>query len=447
MPPATTPPPPPREVPPALRRFWWLPIAVAIGIIVVLMATPVLVSLRVRRLRDDLSDGTDAARVIVNDLEVAVITQALAREASAANPALATAVQRERHDELALDSVVVRVGPDAVERVAQIRALTNQWQDGWRRPTGAANGTRSAFALIDAIEALDTTLASRAAAQRGRIQVLEHTDVLSATLLAPLALLAAGIMFWTGRRMLTLAHDAAVGHAALGTALDEKAALLRGVTHDLKNPLGAAYGYGELLGDGVLGQLSDRQRDVVGRIQGLLTGVLATVNDLLDLYRDQAGTLQIERTAIDLNALVHDATSDFHAAALKAGISLHDSPCPAACVVVTDPRRVRQILSNLVSNAVKYTPSGGEVHVTLATPTPAEPRFAVMVRDTGPGIPPALRERIFDEFYRLPSTATLPGTGVGLAISRRLARLLGGDVTVADAPDRGAIFTLWLPPR
>ena len=125
-------------------------------------------------------------------------------------------------------------------------------------------------------------------------------------------------------------------------------------------------------------------------------------------------------------------------------------------VTTTDPARVKEVLSNLLSNAVKYTPNGGDVLVTVTTPRDATNDgksdgksggtfHRISVCDTGPGIPADQRERVFDEFYRLPDTASIPGSGVGLTFARRLARLLGGDIVVSDGATGGACFTVTLP--
>ena len=116
--------------------------------------------------------------------------------------------------------------------------------------------------------------------------------------------------------------------------------------------------------------------------------------------------------------------------------------------IVTDPVRVQQILSNLISNAIKYTPSGGKIRVSIVRGGPHQERgeqLGIEVRDTGPGIPPELQAKVFEEFFRVRGAGAngANGNGLGLAISRRIARLLGGDVTVADGDGGGSAFTLW----
>ena len=470
----------------APRTAWWMPLAFVALVLAVLTATPVIVSYRVRKLRDQLADGSGAGRVIVNDLEVAFATQLLVHEQAqldgarhAARVAVpldgsdenALALIREKNDEVALDSVVRRVGPDAVERFVELRTLAQSWHDGLlaetatpttpiSRPTRGATPAAdvsdglnaTAQQVLDASESLDDYLEALSLRERTRIQWLEHANLISAVILAPLALAAALALFWTGRRILFFANAAECDSAALSRAMTSKAALVRGLTHDLKNPLGAAYGYAELLEDEVVGPVLPEQREMLSRIRGLVTLSVTTINDLLELYRNDTGGLQLQRIPTDLENITTLVVADFQARAVQAGLTLRlDAPSQIGsggsqhAFVSTDPSRVRQILGNLVSNAVKYTPSGGEVTICIRQPTKSDPRVAVDVRDTGPGIPAPYQERIFEEFFRLPEDEGKAGSGVGLAISRRFARLLGGELTVTDWFEGGSVFTLWLP--
>jgi len=223
---------------------------------------------------------------------------------------------------------------------------------------------------------------------------------------------------------------------------------MRGVSHDLKNPLGAASGYAQLLEDGVIGPLTNEQRDRVARIRRLVLSALDTINDLVELSRADEGQLHITRTATDVGKLVPEVVADYQAAAQSAKLKISVDGAVEHVNLQTDAKRVRQILGNLLSNAIKYTPAGGSVHVRLQEKTHARPGewFAIEVRDTGRGIPEEHREDIFVEFFRLPDSHTVAsGTGIGLAISRRLARLLGGDLTLDRANGEGSAFTLWLP--
>jgi two-component system sensor histidine kinase BaeS len=176
---------------------------------------------------------------------------------------------------------------------------------------------------------------------------------------------------------------------------------------------------------------------------------LAIIHDLLDLARSDAGTLEVARARVDCGTLLREAVDD-HLAAASAAVHALTMDAPAGPLeALADPLRVRQVVGNLLSNAIKYTPHGGRVLVAAGPATNGDgPRpgrwVRVTVEDTGPGIAAEHRESVFQEFERL-DPAAAEGHGLGLAIGRRVARLLGGDVTVGQAGIGGAAFTLWLP--
>lgn len=229
---------------------------------------------------------------------------------------------------------------------------------------------------------------------------------------------------------------------------ESRTRLMRGFSHDVKNPLGAADGYAQLLEDGILGELSPKQVESVGRMRRSIQTSLHLINDLLELARAEAGQIELEPVPTDVAELAREAAEDFRAQAAAAELAL-EVRAAGAVITRTDPARVRQILSNLLSNAVKYTPGGGitvdACFVAAGRGARGADCIAIRVADTGPGIPEDKQERIFQEFTRLDPEAE-HGAGVGLAISRRIARLLGGDITVASAEGGGSTFTLWLPP-
>lgn len=465
----------------AQHSAWWMPLAFVAFVLVALTATPVVVNHRVRNLSDQLSDGSDAGRVIVNDLEVAFSRQLLVQERArddgigtdARHETInAAAVVREHKDEIALDSVVRRVGPDAVERFVELRTLAQAWHSSLATMltsssqtalgavpslTGQANLDSKAEEVLSSAQSLDNYLRMLSLQQRARIRELARINLFSAVILAPLALAAALALFWTGRRILFFAQAAEHDRAALSREMTSKTVLVRGLTHDLKNPLGAAYGYAELLEDQIVGPLAPEQRDMLARIRGLVTLSVTTVDDLLELYRDGSDGLQLHLVPTDVASIVSGVIADFQAEAVKSGLELVAAPpsllasgqaartSDSSLLARTDPAKVRQILGNLVSNAIKYTPAGGHVWLSLRQSSTPDARIAIDVRDTGPGIPPNDQERIFEEFFRLPASRNIAGTGVGLAISRRFARLLGGELTVTDWFEGGSVFTLWLP--
>jgi signal transduction histidine kinase len=263
-----------------------------------------------------------------------------------------------------------------------------------------------------------------------------------------LVLISVGMVVWVAQRYQSLAASLERERTALAESIETRAALLRGITHDVKNPLGAAAGYADLLADGIAGgPLTPQQLTMVRRIRKLLGDSLTTISDLLHLERDSAGDAGAVQT-IDLNALVTELVDDYRAAALEKSLTIELEASHAPLVARTQATHVRHIVGNLLSNAVKYTPPHGSIHVMLANEPlhNGGPQLArIEVRDSGAGIPKALRDRVFEEFYRADSANGTAGHGVGLAISRRFARILGGDVTVGEAPEGGAKFTLLLP--
>jgi PAS domain S-box-containing protein len=233
----------------------------------------------------------------------------------------------------------------------------------------------------------------------------------------------------------------------LARLTEGRARLLRGFSHDMKNPLGAADGLAQLLELGELGPLTAQQLDVIARIRASIQVALDLIDDVLDLARAEAGALDLERTAIDVTTLVKELVEQHRPQALAHGLTLEVVERTIHPRAMCDPKRVHQIVGNLITNAIKYTPHG-RVVLDIATRYDGlgkhGPWVTIRVRDTGPGIPPEKRESIFDEFTRLDEKSSA-GAGVGLSISRRIARLMGGDITVEGVEGGGSAFLLWLP--
>jgi PAS domain S-box-containing protein len=237
-------------------------------------------------------------------------------------------------------------------------------------------------------------------------------------------------------------------------AAESRSRLIRGFTHDVKNPLGAADGFLALLHDEVLGGLSTQQKESIGRVRRSIHSALNLIGNLLDIARAEAGQLEIERASMKVDEVVREVADEFRAEAQAKKLTLTVDVAAGsddALLVESDQARVRQILSNLLSNAVKYTRSGGEITVR------AEPRsdgelpakgewVAVAVCDTGTGIAADKQAMLFREFTRFDPGAA-EGSGIGLAISQRIARALDAAITVNSEPGVGSTFTLWLPRR
>lgn len=222
-----------------------------------------------------------------------------------------------------------------------------------------------------------------------------------------------------------------------------KSQFLSNVSHELRTPLTSIIGFSSILLRGRRGEeLSERQRDNTERILSAARRLVTIVNDVLDLSRIEAGRLDVFRREVDLRALLEGLRDELEPQARARGLELRVEIADDAATVVTDGDRLRQVLVNLAGNAVKFTPRG---HVTLRAARTGD-LFSVAVEDTGVGIPLDQQERIFEDFYQADgsSTRTSGGAGLGLAISRRLARLLEGRLTVYSVPEEGSTFTIVL---
>ena len=242
-----------------------------------------------------------------------------------------------------------------------------------------------------------------------------------------------------------LLEEARHGREQLERAMKSRSRLMRGFSHDVKNPLGAADGYAELLTIGIHGELTTEQRDTLHRIRRCIRTALELIEDLHQLGRAETGNIVLETTRVDLADLLRAIAEDYQGAARTKGLSLKVDVAPDVPIIETDRLRVREVVGNLLSNAIKYTSSGSvtlrlrKVHYTA----PEAERVRIDVADTGHGIPAEKHGVIFEEFTRLGTGEG--GAGVGLAISKLFAEALGGRISVASQPGKGSTFSLWLP--
>ena len=436
----------------------WVPLGFIVVALVLLLGTPLEVSRRVRWLRENVTDVADEARLLVGNLEVAFASSLLPPTSKARGEPPgqgATATDSiVRADERALDSMITRLDAEAVERLVTLRTAEQHWRtlDEASRAAGATTSapgtTAEARDVLIAAQSLDQYLFALATRGKQQVRSLERFDLYSATALTPVALIALGIVVWLERSVRAYATAADDRAELLARSVELRATLIHGVVHDVKNPLGAASGYVELLRDGLAGPMNEQQLEMIARVKRLLGTAQQTVSELVDLARVDAGEYPIERRETNLTGLTRDVVEDYQARAKQKAISLTLDAPGEPLLMLTDPIRVRHVLENLVSNAIKYTPEGGSVSasVVIGSNGGGERTARVSVRDTGPGVPLEYRDRIFDPFFRVPSAEqAAPGSGMGLAISRRIARLLGGDVELMDGDGRGSAFTLVLP--
>ena len=236
-----------------------------------------------------------------------------------------------------------------------------------------------------------------------------------------------------------------------------KSDFLAVMSHELRTPLNAVIGYAELLDLGVAGPLVPEQRQQLGRIVASGRHLLGLVNELLDLAKVEAGRLSVEHVPTSASDVLDAAVVLAQPQAEARGLTLMTPPEHGTDICfVGDRERALQIVANLLSNAVKFTEPGGTIRLEVTEgETPPDSRHllastrwvALRVHDTGIGIGPDHIERVFSPFVQAEQghTRRSDGTGLGLTISRRLARMMRGDVTVSSERGKGSTFTLWLP--
>ena len=236
----------------------------------------------------------------------------------------------------------------------------------------------------------------------------------------------------------------------------EKSRFLATMSHEIRTPINAVLGYADLLDLGIGGELTGAQRGYLERIRASGRHLLSLVEDVLDFARVDAGRLAVNPARGRLDAAAESALELLRPQAERRGLALE-----TACEGETDAEywgdetRVHQVLVNLVGNALKFTEPGGRVRVVCACEAPDPgtelhgpgPWSCVRVEDTGIGIPPERLAAVFEPFEQVDNALTRvhQGSGLGLAISRRLARLMGGDLVARSRPGAGSVFTLWLP--
>jgi len=224
----------------------------------------------------------------------------------------------------------------------------------------------------------------------------------------------------------------------------EKSELIAVVSHELRTPLAAIGGYAELLALGVRGPLNDQQQTDIDRILQAQSHILRLVDDLVGYSKLETGRFRLDVGDVLLRDAISALVSLIRPQAALKGIEVvvHDSD--PEIVVRADEERLRQIVLNLLTNAIKFTPPGGHVSVSSSAD---EKDVHIAIRDDGIGIPAEKLDVVFQPYVQLGSSGVNQelGSGLGLAISRDLARAMGGDLTATSAPDEGAVFTVRLP--
>jgi len=216
------------------------------------------------------------------------------------------------------------------------------------------------------------------------------------------------------------------------------------MSHELRTPLNAIAGFTELISLGVRGPVTQDQLNDLERIRRSEMTLLTLINDLLSFAKLESGSVQYAITEMAVDEALQ-AASEFVELQVRAkSVTFVHVPCPRSVIVRADPDKVKQILLNLLSNAVKFTEPGGTITVRCSRDAD---RAYLYVTDTGAGIPPDKLHVIFDPFVQVDQRLVRehPGVGLGLAISRDLARGMDGDLAVTSTVGEGSTFTLSLP--
>ena len=372
--------------------------------------------------------------------------------APAADPGLRTVVQRAPHERVASALIA---GRDTVFVVGRAEALSGP------------------FAASIRVEVPDTLVWNFVVAHEPTF----NPQRIAIWLLSLLTVAILGYGLIRERRQSVRIADRSAElerlYSEVARANTAKSEFLANISHELRTPLNAIVGFVELLKDGVYGDLSPRQVPPVDRIAASATHLRHLVDQVLDIAKIAAGRLEVHAETLVLRPFVLNVASELESLVNERGLSFSIAVGASLPRVRTDPTHLRQILVNLIGNAIKYTPAGGvAVRARLVgsangqfraprRATPDDPGLAsqspdarriwiaLQVVDTGVGIAPADQTRIFEEFEQVnagPRSESMQrGTGLGLAISRRLAQLLGGDIRVESQLGKGSTFTLWLP--
>jgi signal transduction histidine kinase len=427
-------------------------------------------------LLEELAEVTEPATRAVADLQLALSseganTRAFLLTGSDGYAATFHEARASRQRAQAQLLEVAGLASPAMEPIVSDIAATLLVADRWLDGLYAGRVTRAEYLaefpaqharfahVTSRVAALHQLMRAEAIARGNRIQRAQRAGTLLALAGVLLGTLASfSVMRLSGRQRVLAAKEHAARIAAerahaeaelhrrqverMAAARDR---LLRGFSHDVKNPLGAADGYLFMLEQQVVGPLSANQAQAVAKSRHSLEHAMALVDTLLQLARAEVTALDLQRVPTTLCEVAATVVEDYRAQAAGKGLALHVDRPALPLVVESDPDRVAQILGNLVSNAIKYT-EAGEVNVYIGTRLAgdATPWAVVDVSDTGPGIPAEHQQRIFGEFERLAAVDTA-GAGIGLAISEGIADLLGGRISVASEEGRGSTFTLWLP--
>lgn len=462
--------------PAALRRRPLTPVIFILALLLALAALTVAIEQQALEVHGDIESVAGPTRETVTDIQLA-----LALETASVRGYLLTGsnLYDARHEEARarrkeavaeLSEIARRTAPEVQALAARLAAelqpadaLLDSLFDGRisrdeyivRLPVQQARFEQVSGTVHDIDEVVQGSTVSKVAWLQDM-----HRNAMIVTLgLLALAGLAAVLVSRLGAAYRAMAQRELAAHLESEAARDEavrrrretemlsasRARLARGFTHDVKNPLGAAMGYLDLMAEGVIDSKTGARQ-----AKRAVAQALHLIDELLQLERDRTGEVVVRRREFDLTDVAREVVNDCRALAAGRGLGII-TDIPELPPIHSDPERVRQILGNFMSNAVRYTQKGtitvtAEIRAGASADPSSSPAWAaVSVQDTGPGLTAEQRRELFQEFRRLGTADGTKGSGIGLAISKRLADALGARIEVESEPGVGSCFTLLLP--
>jgi len=231
----------------------------------------------------------------------------------------------------------------------------------------------------------------------------------------------------------------------LESASRHKSEFLANMSHELRTPLNAIIGFSEVLSERMFGEINEKQAEYIGDILESGHHLLSLINDILDLSKIEAGRMELELSEFDLPAIIESTLALVRERAARRGITLERTVDEHIGTIHADERKVKQVLLNLLANALKFTPVGGKIGLRAAV---SDGVAELSVTDTGVGIAPEEQEAVFEEFRQVGTVSKkAEGTGLGLAISRKFVELHGGKIWVQSRIGSGSTFAFRLPLR
>lgn len=229
---------------------------------------------------------------------------------------------------------------------------------------------------------------------------------------------------------------------ALEAAAQAKTRFVASLSHELRNPLGAVIGYSELMAAGRCGPLGERAHEHVSVVRDSAEHMLNLIDELLDMSRIGAGQLRLETAPVDPAVIARGCIAALQTTAERRRIQIA-LDAPGHELLRLDPTRLRQVILNYLSNAIKFSPDGSVVTLRMGLRRERD-GLRVEVTDAGPGLSPADQSRVFEEFFQVEGTER-SGTGLGLAVTRVIVEAQGGHVGVRSRPGHGSTFLAWIP--